>query len=42
MLTVLLILGLIKLGYEQWKEDKIDNSIEPYEEHYSPKEDPLE
>lgn len=42
MLAILVILGLIKLGYEQWKEDKIDNSIEEHEQHYSPRKDPLE
>lgn len=39
MLTIFLILGLLKLGYDQYQEDTLMKRIEEYETHwYEPEE----
>lgn len=34
MLTILLILALLKMGIDQYKEDKLMKSIEDHEKHW--------
>lgn len=34
MLTPFIVLVIVKMCYEQWKEDKIMRRIEEYEKHY--------
>lgn len=34
MLTFLVILGLIKMGLEQWKEDRQEKIEEDFESHW--------